>query len=80
MSTASTSLPGNDRIHTPKSAVFGILAVSAVASAFLFWLVYYHPPIDTNHTRFLFLPALNAVLNALAAVLFLFHHPFQTVV
>ncbi len=68
MSTASAPIPANERIHTPRSAVFGILAVSALASAFLFWLVYYHPPIDTNHTRFLFLPALNAVLNGLAAI------------
>ena len=68
MPTTSSPIPASERIHTPKSAVWGILGVSAVASAFLFWLVYYHPPIDTNHTRFLFLPALNAVLNGLAAI------------
>lgn len=67
MSTTSP-LPANERIHTPQSAVWSILAVSAIASAFLFWLVYYHPPIDTAHTRFLFLPALNAVLNGLSAI------------
>lgn len=68
MSTSSPPIPANERLHTPRSAVWGILAVSAVASAFLFWLVYYHPPLDTDHTRFLFLPALNALLNGLSAI------------
>ena len=61
-------VPAPERLTTPPSAVAAILAVSALASSFLFWLVYYHPPVDTTHTRFLFLPALNAVLNGCAAI------------
>lgn len=57
-----------DRLHTPASAIWGILAVSAVASLFLAWLVYLHPPADTSHTHLLFLPSLNAVFNACSAV------------
>ena len=45
-----------------------IIGISAVASLFLAWLVYYHPPIDVAGTRLAFLPALDAVLNALCAV------------
>lgn len=66
--TQTRPIPSPERIKTPPAAIFGILAVSAVASLFLFWLVYFHPPVDATHTRFLFLPALNAVLNALAAI------------
>jgi len=50
------------------SAVAGIIAVSAVASLFLCWLVYYHAPTDVAGTRLLFLPALNAALNGLSAI------------
>ncbi len=60
--------PAQPQLHTPKSVIFAILAVSAVASLFLCWLVYLHPPADAAHTRFLFLPALNAVFNGCAAV------------
>jgi putative membrane protein len=49
----------NPEYRTPPSIIAGIIGVSAVASLFLAWLVYYHPPI---------LPALDAVLNALCAV------------
>ncbi len=54
--------------RTPLSAVAGIIAVSAVASAFLFWLVYFHQPADVSGTHLLFLPALNAVLNTLCTI------------
>src|SRR5271166_1579266 len=40
----------------------------AVASLFLCWLVYYHVPADVTGTHLLFLPALNALLNALSAI------------
>ena len=66
--TTQAPVPAPERVRTPPAAVAGILAVSALASAFLFWLVYYHAPVDTAHTRFLFLPALNAVLNGCAAI------------
>ena len=57
-----------ERLRTPPSVIASILAVSVIASLFLFWLVYYHQPVDAEHNRFVFLPALNAVLNAMAAL------------
>ncbi len=54
-------------IQTPRSVIWGILAVSAIASLFLCWLVYLHPPADAGHQRFVFLPALNAAFNACSA-------------
>jgi putative membrane protein len=54
--------------RTPFRIVAAIIAVSGLASLFLFWLVYYHAPTDVTGTHLLFLPALNAVLNALAAI------------
>jgi putative membrane protein len=54
--------------RTPLSVVAGIIAVSAVASLFLFWLIYFHAPADVAGTQLSFLPALNALLNALAAL------------
>ena len=53
--------------RTPASLVAAIIAVSAAASLFLCWLVYYHPPSDVAGTHLLFLPALNALLNGLSA-------------
>jgi putative membrane protein len=57
--------------RTPPSVVGGIIAVSAAASAFLAWLVYFHAPTDVAGTHLAFLPALDAVLNALCAVFLL---------
>lgn len=54
--------------RTPMSVIAGIIAVSIVASLFLFWLVYSHAPTDRAGTQFLFLPALNALLNGLSSV------------
>ena len=54
--------------RTPLSVVAAIIAISAVASLFLCWLVYYHAPIDVTGTHLLFLPALNALLNAFSAI------------
>jgi putative membrane protein len=51
-----------------KAPIATIIAVSAAASAFLFWLVYVHPPSQEFATRLLFLPALNALFNAMSAV------------
>ncbi len=58
----------NANYRTPASVIFGIIAVSAVASLFLAWLVYFHPPTDIAGTHLAFLPALDAVLNALCAI------------
>ena len=54
--------------RTPPAAIAGIIAVSAIASLFLCWLVYWHPPTDVNGATLPFLPGLDAVLNSLAAV------------
>jgi putative membrane protein len=54
--------------RTPGSVVAGIIAVSVVASLFLFWLIYFHPPGDVAGTELAFLPALDALLNAFAAI------------
>lgn len=62
-----TTLTTNET-RTPPGVVAAIIAVSAAASLFLFWLVYFHAPSDVTGTHLLFLPALNALLNALAAV------------
>ncbi len=61
-------IPTAERIRTPPGIILGILLVSAVASLFLCWLVYFHAPADVSHTHLLFLPALNAVLNGLSAI------------
>jgi len=54
--------------RTPPGVIVAIIAVSAVASLFLFWLIYFHPPADVSGTHLSFLPALDALLNALAAI------------
>ena len=54
--------------RTPPGIVAAIIGISAVASLFLFWLIYFHPPSDVTGTHLLFLPALDALLNALAAI------------
>jgi putative membrane protein len=67
MTAAAVPLPTNEA-RTPAWVVGAIIGVSIVASLFLFWLVYLHPPADVAGTHLLFLPALNAVLNGAAAV------------
>ena len=54
--------------RTPPGVVATILAVSALASAGLVWLVYFHAPADVSGTHLAFLPALNALLNGSSAV------------
>ncbi len=57
----SARKPGSGR------AIAAILAISAAASLFLFWLIYVHPASDSSSSRFAFLPAVNAVMNGLSA-------------
>lgn len=64
MGTAATT--SESRTNT-RSAIVLILAISAAASLFLFWLIYQHPAADTASVRLPFLPALNAILNGLSA-------------
>ena len=49
-------------------AIGAILAVSALAAAVLFWLVYAHHAPDAYGMRLRFLPALNALFNGLSAI------------
>jgi putative membrane protein len=69
MTTAASS-------SNTRSAIAAILAVSAAATAFLFWLIYVHPAADSASARFAFLPALNALLNGLSAVALLIGYTF----
>jgi putative membrane protein len=57
-------------------AIAAILAISASATSFLFWLIYVHPASDTASVRFAFLPALNAGLNGLSATALLIGFTF----
>jgi putative membrane protein len=66
MPAIKTSTPAS--FHTPLNVVAGILVVSAAASAFLVWLVYFHAAIDPGQSRLAFLPALNAILNTLCTI------------
>jgi putative membrane protein len=63
-----TTMPQPVTLRTPPSIIAAIIGVSAMASAFICWLVYVHPPVDAASTSFNFLPALNAVLNAASAI------------
>lgn len=61
----------NSSYRTPASVIWGIIGISALASLFLAWLVYYHPPTDVAGTHLAFLPALDAILNAVCTVFLL---------
>ncbi|MEO1173553.1 MAG: DUF420 domain-containing protein [Myxococcota bacterium] len=54
--------------RTSPAPVIGILAVSAAAIAFLFWLIYFKDGLQRGTGEFTFLPAVNASLNAASAV------------
>ena len=58
----------NPEILNTRLVIPALLLVSALATAFLFWLIYIHPAADQASVRFAFLPALNAILNGLSAV------------
>lgn len=58
-----------EQTQTNQRAVLGsIFVVSAAAISFLLWLLYLHHAPAQFAGRFVFLPALNAVLNALSAI------------
>ena len=63
-----TTLLTTNQNRTPLGIIAAIIGISAGASLFLCWLVYYHAPTDVTGTHLLFLPALNALLNALSAI------------
>lgn len=65
----TTTAPANKPARFPAGIAIGaILAVSALASAFLFWLVYAHHAPDAYGLKLRFLPALNALFNGLSAI------------
>jgi putative membrane protein len=53
-----------------------IVAISVVATLFLFWLIYVHPASDAAALHYTFLPNLNALLNGLAAIALLIGYYF----
>ena len=65
MMNARTTLPSPE-LRTPPAIIAGIVAMSALASAFICWLVYFHTPTDVAGTQLRSLPLVNAVLNALS--------------
>ena len=70
IASSSTRKPGAG------PAIAAILAISAAATLFLFWLIYVHPAADTASVRFAFLPPLNAVMNGLSATALLIGFTF----
>lgn len=58
-----------------RPAIAAILAISAAATLFLFWLIYVHPATATSE-QYAFLPALNAILNGLSAISLLIGYTF----
>jgi putative membrane protein len=62
-----TSLPGKE-LRTPPSVIATILVVSALASALICYLVYFHAPLDVTGAHLRSLPLLNAVLNGLCTI------------
>jgi putative membrane protein len=51
-----------------RAPIATIIGISVVATLFLLWLVYVHPPSQEYASRLLFLPALNALFNGMSAV------------
>jgi putative membrane protein len=63
-----SSLIKPSSLRTPPSVIIGILVVSALASALICWLVYFHAPTDVGGTELRSLPFVNAVLNGFATI------------
>jgi len=74
--TAPTSAPASTPGSGTAPAIAVILLISAAASAFLFWLIYFHPALDVTGKELAFLPALDAILNGCAAVALLMGYRF----
>lgn len=70
-----TTLSSSPSQSGTRTAVAAILAVSAAATLFLFWLIYIHPAAASS-SDYAFLPALNAILNGLSAVALLIGFTF----
>ena len=68
MTTATSSKLSPAPKKSASLPIAVILAVSAAATLFLFWLIYVHPASDAAAQHYTFLPNLNALLNGLAAI------------
>ncbi len=75
MPTAPTSLPSTN-LRTPPTIIAAIIAVSALASALICWLVYFHTPTDVAGTQLHSLPLVNAVFNGCSTIALLFGYRF----
>jgi putative membrane protein len=73
--TTAIAPQSKTRSFSTGPAIAAILAVSAAATAFLFWLIYVHPAAASS-AEFAFLPALNALLNGLSATALLIGYIF----
>jgi putative membrane protein len=73
--TASQTTPKAAPGSGTGPAIAAILVISAAATLFLFWLIYIHPAAAAS-TEWAFLPALNAILNGLAAISLLVGYTF----
>lgn len=71
----TTIAPSSNSQAATRRAIAAILAISAAATLFLFWLIYIHPAAATR-AQYAFLPALNALLNGLAATALLIGYTF----
>jgi putative membrane protein len=70
------TLPKPNTLRTPPAIIATIIVVSALASALICYLVYFHAPSDVSGTQLKSLPLLNAVLNALSTVALLAGYSF----
>jgi putative membrane protein len=73
MTTIATNPKPKKSVSAPVAV---IIAVSVVATLFLFWLIYVHPASDAASLHYAFLPNLNALLNGLAAIALLVGYYF----
>jgi putative membrane protein len=70
-----TAAPVAGARQSAGTAIAAIVAISAAATLFLFWLIYLHPAAAASGS-YAFLPAINAVLNGMAATALLIGYAF----
>jgi putative membrane protein len=75
MPTPASTVPST-QLRTPPAIIAAIIAISAIASAFICWLVYFHTPTDVAGTQLRSLPLVNAILNGLSTIALLFGYKF----
>ena len=71
-----TQITPQSPTFSTRNSVAAIIAISLIATLFLFWLIYIHPAADAASVRLTFLPALNALLNGLSASALLIGYTF----